>query len=190
MLSLESLRKLYNKIWPWAIQYMHEPTISNKNNICYDTAARYVQMIIVMKNHIHECWSNPLLICGNCSKDGNINRSLCCCEMLEISDEWFNGIYNYFISFLVWSVKIPCVTNFTSLMLYFSVKIYWTLKIKIIQKQNKTFSRNFLHMYKFIPSGNRFSIILSNRTSDYARGTRGLFITSFIKLKNHRRCFH
>ena len=21
-------------------------------------------------------------------------ESLCCCEMLEISDEWFNGIYN------------------------------------------------------------------------------------------------
>ena len=44
-------------------------------------------------------------------------------------------------------------------------------------------------MYKFIPSGNRFSIILSNRTSDYTSATRGLFIISFIKLKNHRRCF-
>ena len=30
--------------------YMHELTILNKKNICYDTEARYVQMIIVMKN--------------------------------------------------------------------------------------------------------------------------------------------
>ena len=49
-------RKFHNKIWPFE-PYMHEPriflhkpTISNKNNICYDKAARYVQMIIVMKN--------------------------------------------------------------------------------------------------------------------------------------------
>ena len=74
-----------------------------------------------------------------------------------------------------------------SYVIFFCKKVYRTLKIKIIQKQNKTFSRNFL--YKFIPSGNRFSIILSNRTSDYTRATRGLFIISFIKLKNHRRWF-
>ena len=42
-------RKFHNKIRPFE-PYMHEPTISNKNNICYDKAARYVQMIIVMKN--------------------------------------------------------------------------------------------------------------------------------------------
>ena len=45
-------RKFHNKIRPFE-PYMHEPTISNKNNICYDKAARYVQMIIVMKNYIH-----------------------------------------------------------------------------------------------------------------------------------------
>ena len=37
-------RKFHNKIRPFE-PYMHEP-----NNICYDKAARYVQMIIVMKN--------------------------------------------------------------------------------------------------------------------------------------------
>ena len=34
-------RKFHNKIRPFE-PYMHEPTISNKNNICYDKAARYV----------------------------------------------------------------------------------------------------------------------------------------------------
>ena len=33
-------RKFHNKIRPFE-PYMHEPTISNKNNICYDKAARY-----------------------------------------------------------------------------------------------------------------------------------------------------
>ena len=48
--SLESLNESSTtKIRPFE-PYMHEPTISNKNNICYDKAARYVQMIIVMKN--------------------------------------------------------------------------------------------------------------------------------------------
>ena len=42
-------RKFYNTIRPFE-PYMHEPTISNKNNICYDTATRHVQRIIVMKN--------------------------------------------------------------------------------------------------------------------------------------------
>ena len=51
--SLESLNESYTT--KYGIEpYMHEPTISNKNNICYDAAARYVQMIILMKNHIHE----------------------------------------------------------------------------------------------------------------------------------------
>ena len=44
-------------------------------------------------------------------------ESLCCCEMLEISEEWFNGIYNKFISFLVWSVMIPW--NFLSCYLVY-----------------------------------------------------------------------
>ena len=42
-------RKFYNKIRPFE-PYARTNYISNKNNICYDTAARYVQMIIVMKN--------------------------------------------------------------------------------------------------------------------------------------------
>ena len=64
---------------------------------------------------------------------------------------------------------IPCVTNFLllkSYAIFFCKKFIVSLKIK-------TSKQNFLHMYKFIPSGNRFSIILSNRTSEYTRDTRG-----------------
>ena len=41
-------RKFYNKIRPF--EPYARTNISNKNNICYDTAASFVQMIIVMKN--------------------------------------------------------------------------------------------------------------------------------------------
>ena len=47
--SLESLNESFTTKYGLE-SYMHEPTISNKRNICYDTEARYVQMIIVMKN--------------------------------------------------------------------------------------------------------------------------------------------
>ena len=47
--SLESLNESSTTKYTHFEPYMHEPTISNKNNICYDTSAS-VQMIIVMKN--------------------------------------------------------------------------------------------------------------------------------------------
>ena len=69
--SFESLNESYTKKYGLE-PYMHEPTISNNKNICYDTAERYVKMIIVMnsdeESYPRECWSNLLLICGNCSK--------------------------------------------------------------------------------------------------------------------------
>ena len=80
-------RKFHNKIRPFE-PYMHEPTISNKNNICYDKAARYVQMIIVSDEELNTRIGNTnWCICGNCSKMETSTESLCCCEMLEISDE-------------------------------------------------------------------------------------------------------
>ena len=47
--SLESLNESSTTKYG-LLSHTHEPTISNKNNICYDTAASFVQMIIVMKN--------------------------------------------------------------------------------------------------------------------------------------------
>ena len=78
-------RKFHNKIRPFE-PYMHEPTISNKNNICYDKAARYVhdnsdEELNTRIGNTNWC------ICGNCSKMETSTESLCCCEMLEISDE-------------------------------------------------------------------------------------------------------
>ena len=78
--SLESLNE--SSTTKYGLEpYMHEPTISNKKNICYDTEARYVQMIIVMEIQ------TGVYICGNFSKMETSTESLCCCEMLEISDE-------------------------------------------------------------------------------------------------------
>ena len=68
-------------------------------------------------------------------------------------------------------------------MLYFSVKSLSDTQNKNNSKtkQNKTFSRNFL--YKFIPSGNRFSIILSNRTSGLYQGYQGVVYNIVYKVK-------
>ena len=80
-------RKFHNKIRPFE-PYMHEPTISNKNNICYDKAARLICSDDNSDEELNTRIGNTnWCICGNCSKMETSTESLCCCEMLEISDE-------------------------------------------------------------------------------------------------------
>ena len=81
---------------------MHEPTISNKKNICYNTEARYVQTFSYdygsdsydygSDDNSDEELNTRIgntnwCIRGNFSKMETSTKTLCCCEMLEISDE-------------------------------------------------------------------------------------------------------
>ena len=65
--SLESLNESSTTKYGLLSHTCTNQLFRTKNNICYDKAARYVQMIIVMK-------------CGNCSKMETSTESLCCCE--------------------------------------------------------------------------------------------------------------
>ena len=66
---------------------MHEPTISNRNNILL----RHISETCSDDNSDEELntriGNTNCCICGNCSKMETSTESLCCCEMLEISDE-------------------------------------------------------------------------------------------------------
>ena len=63
--SLESLNESSTTKYTafWAIHA--QPTISNKNNICYDTSARYVQMIASDEELNTRIGNTNCCICGN-----------------------------------------------------------------------------------------------------------------------------
>ena len=90
-------RKFFNKIRRLA--YIHEPTNLNKNNIYYDSSEISSEDSSDEELNTHIGNTN-WCICGNCSKMETSAESLCCCEMIEISDEIFNAIYSYVYSFL------------------------------------------------------------------------------------------
>ena len=81
--------------------YMYEPTIRTKRiYICYDSSE-----ISMEDNSDKELNTRTVLeiqtgVCGNCSKMVASTEGFRCREMLEISDERFNGIYNCLFHFL------------------------------------------------------------------------------------------
>ena len=84
--------------------YMHEPTFSNKKNICYDNSEISSEDNSDDEEINTRIGNTNWCKCGgNCSKMETSTESICCREMLEISDERFNGIYNYvyFISCMI-----------------------------------------------------------------------------------------
>ena len=82
---------------------MHEPTISNKNNICYDSSEISSDDNSDDEELNTRIGNTNWCICGNCIKMETSTENLCCREILEISDERFNGIYSYvyFISCMI-----------------------------------------------------------------------------------------